>query len=76
MAQTLHRENDFKVQVKINSKGLRDNEYPYEKPDDTYRILMLGDSFTFGYGVNIEDTMAKVLEENLNKKIFKKIRSD
>ena len=35
----------------INSKGLRDREYPYEKSDGTRRILVLGDSYAWGYGV-------------------------
>ena len=38
------------VNVKINSVGLRDYEYPFEKNDSTLRILVLGDSQTFGWG--------------------------
>jgi hypothetical protein len=30
---------------------LRDYEYPIEKPDNTYRIIGLGDSFAWGFGV-------------------------
>ncbi len=54
------------VDVKINSQGLRDYEYPFEKPPGTYRIMMLGDSTTFGWGVSLEDTAAKILERKLN----------
>jgi len=52
--------------VKINSQGLRDYEYPLAKPPGTYRIMMLGDSTTFGWGDRLEDTAAKILEHQLN----------
>lgn len=35
--------------VKINSKGLRDREFPYEKTEGVKRILVIGDSVTFGF---------------------------
>ena len=54
------------VDVRINSQGLRDYEYPFEKRPGTYRIMMLGDSTTFGWGVPLENTTAKILERNLN----------
>ena len=49
-----------------NSDGLRDKEYPVQK-GDKYRILFLGDSLTFGWGVKEEETFATLIEENLNK---------
>src|SRR5438552_3128600 len=42
------------VDVKINSKGLRDREIPYERTPSVVRIMMLGDSFTEGWGVAFE----------------------
>jgi len=54
--------------VKINSQGLRDNEYSLAKPAGVYRILLLGDSTTFGWGVSLADTTAKILERELNAK--------
>jgi len=50
------------VDVKINSKGLRDREIPYERTGATPRILMLGDSFTEGWGVPFEQTFSKRVE--------------
>jgi lysophospholipase L1-like esterase len=52
--------------VSINSHGLRDREYSETKPSNVYRIMMLGDSTTFGWGVRQEDTAAKFLERKLN----------
>jgi len=52
--------------VRINSQGLRDREFTLEKPPGVYRILMLGDSTTFGWGVAADETASKVLERQLN----------
>ena len=54
------------VPVAINSMGLRDREYPVQKPIDTVRILMLGDSLTFGWGAPEEGTTSTALERLLN----------
>ena len=51
--------------IKINSKGLRDYEHKKKK---AFTILGLGDSFTFGTGVELEDTYLWRLEDILNKK--------
>ena len=55
------------VPVSINSHGLRDREYSRSKPPDVYRIVMLGDSTTLGWGVALEQTVSKILEAELNK---------
>lgn len=54
------------VPVTINSMGLRDREYTLAKPPGVTRIVMLGDSLTFGWGVKMDDTPAKLLEASLN----------
>lgn len=54
------------VDVKINSDGLRDDEYPVERTE-AYRIAVLGDSLTFGWGVEKEDTFEVLLEEMLSE---------
>ncbi|UCF05557.1 MAG: hypothetical protein JSV33_00550 [bacterium] len=58
---------EYEIDLTINSKGLRDKEYPYRKPPGTRRILCLGDSYTCGYGVQAEETFVKVLEVHLNE---------
>jgi lysophospholipase L1-like esterase len=49
----------------INSKGLRDFEYSYAKPSGVRRILVLGDSFAWGYGVADDEIFTEVIEERL-----------
>lgn len=64
--QALATTSDFSVIYKINSKGLRDKEYDYEKPTDVKRIIAFGDSFTFGEGVTYGKRYTDVLENNLH----------
>src|SRR5574341_421513 len=52
--------------VTTNSEGLRDDEFDLQTYADSYRILMLGDSMTFGYSVSDEYTYPALLEECLN----------
>lgn len=55
------------VNVKTESHGLRDHvERTLEKPPGTYRILVLGDSITFGWGATYEKTFCYLLEKSLN----------
>ena len=53
--------------VTINAHGMRDTrDYAIPKPDGVMRIAVIGDSVTFGTGVELEDTYAKQLETALN----------
>jgi lysophospholipase L1-like esterase len=56
------------IHYQVNSQGLRDYDYPYEKQKDNFRILLLGDSVALGYGVEAADTFPKILERMLNSK--------
>ncbi len=51
----------------INSLGFRDYEYPGKKPPGFFRIIVLGDSVTAGYGAKVEDIFTKQLETLLNR---------
>jgi len=53
------------VPVTISSAGFRDREYEKQKPSGTYRILLLGDSLTFGWGVRAEARFSAILEARL-----------
>ena len=50
---------------RINQDGIRDRDYPRTKLNGTYRIAALGDSCTFGLGLELEDTWPKQLEREL-----------
>lgn len=55
-----------RVHIHINAAGLRDDrELPTAKPEGVYRIVVLGDSFTFGGKVAVEDTFPRSLERSL-----------
>src|SRR5207342_2150916 len=51
--------------VEINSDGMRDREYPLQKPAGTVRIAVLGDSFAEAMQVSLEDSFPKLLEKSL-----------
>jgi lysophospholipase L1-like esterase len=56
------------VDVATNAAKLRDRNYPLQKPADTTRVLMLGDSITMGWGVEVSDTVAKRLEVDFSER--------
>jgi GDSL-like Lipase/Acylhydrolase family len=49
----------------FNSLGFRDREFSAAKPPGEYRVLAIGDSFTFGLGVRLEDSWPQQLEREL-----------
>lgn len=65
--QGVHITKEFSVRYRINSRHLREEELPPEKPDGLFRIVVVGDSFTFGSGVDRDQTFVKVMERALNR---------
>ncbi|MDR4494535.1 MAG: hypothetical protein R3B74_08940 [Nitrospirales bacterium] len=58
-----HQELDFTVRVEINKQGLRGPEIGPK--DDKKRILIIGDSTTYGSGVPQEEIIPSLLAEEL-----------
>lgn len=62
------RSGEFTVEYQTNNLGLRGRtKYQAERDAGVRRILLLGDSFTFGQGVSLEDLWTVRLERNLNQ---------
>lgn len=56
------------AKVEINSLGLRDRaDLTWEKPAGQRRVVCIGDSFTFGWGVAEPLTWVRLVEGTLNK---------
>ena len=53
--------------VTMNSFGMRSPEIPLEKPEKTKRVVVLGDSYAFGWGVKQDEMFSRWLEAELVK---------
>ncbi len=62
-----HRELDGDFPVTTNSHGLRADELRPREGDEPLRVLTLGDSTTFGWGVANHETYAAYLEERIRQ---------
>jgi len=64
-----HQHNDFKVKYSTNKYGFRGESANPGKPNGR-RIAFLGDSFTFGFGVNDHETFVHRLNTKENGDLF------
>jgi hypothetical protein len=62
---TLH-DLEWVIDVHVNSMGLRERELGKKQRGET-RLLVLGDSFTYGVGVNAKDAWPKQVEKRMKK---------
>lgn len=60
-------ESSYKVE--INSLGLNERELNFKKGKNTIRILFLGDSITFGLGVDVDKTFVRKVENLSNSQL-------
>ena len=59
--------SEFDVAVTLNGQGLRgERAYPVARRQGVPRIVLVGDSFSFGYGVTHEATWVTRLERSLD----------
>ena len=58
--------NPFAVESHFNSHGYRDGEFAPRRPG-VRRVVVMGDSFTEGWGVKERDTYPRVLERALER---------
>src|SRR3989304_4141308 len=60
---------EFTEKAHINNLGFRGSEeIQIEKPQNAYRVLMIGDSFTYGHGLSDTQTIPYTLETILQNK--------
>lgn len=64
------RDKEFSVKVRLNKDGFIGRNYSYLKPDNTIRILAVGDSLTEAFQVEESESYSQLLENNL-KNSFK-----
>lgn len=55
----------FVQHVRINARGLRERDIPYEKPPGLYRVLVVGDSSVVSFEVPPEAVFTRVAERVL-----------
>ena len=65
-AEGRFRNREFDTHIRINSQGMRaDRDYSYSRSAETKRIVAVGDSFVFGWGVEVRETAISLLEQDL-----------
>ena len=64
----LHSTEGYKVIYYTNGYGFLGPEYPCIKKEGVIRILVLGDSFTFGLGINYANTYCNLLQRTYRRR--------
>ncbi len=59
----------FALYTRLNSSGCRDEEWTAEKPEGVRRIAFVGDSFTYGWGIErVEDRFTDRLQTRFRER--------
>lgn len=67
-ASDLYVKIGVRQEIRINARGLREREIPYERTPGRRRILVLGDSQVVGFEVTQEETFTRVAERWLRER--------
>jgi len=59
---------EYNVSAYLNNLGYRGKEFSIPKPPDNLRVLIIGDSMTFGWGVADSETYPYLIENILKEK--------
>lgn len=62
-------QRDFHYVQRVNNFGMRGQDIAAGKSANSYRILMLGDSFTMGKGVEDNQTFSVLLQKSLRQRV-------
>src|SRR3989344_169205 len=65
---TEKKTSEYTARIHTNAQGFNGNDFEADKPDGTFRIATLGDSFTEAFQVNYDKNYSVLLEEKLNQK--------
>ncbi len=60
----------FRTYVRINEKSLRDRSHSYKRQNARGRVLVLGDSFAWGYGVEESERFSQLLEKSMDAEVI------
>ena len=58
---------EYSVEMGYNARAYRGPLREFAKPEGTFRVLLLGDSYLEGYTVSLTDRVAEVAERMLNR---------
>jgi hypothetical protein len=61
-----HSTDEFSYQARVNNLGFRDRDFAVPR-SGAKRVLAIGDSFTYGWGVDAENSWPKVMERELRQ---------
>ena len=65
LTTTFYEGAHFRFKCKTNRFGFRGQEITPDRRKDTLRGVVIGNSYTFGWGVNLQDTWVNRIEEEL-----------
>jgi lysophospholipase L1-like esterase len=62
-----HSHHDFEVNYRVNPLGFRGDELDFVRPGS---VMFLGDSFTFGLGVNDDEIFTELLSQSTDRNVL------